>query len=44
MAGEASRFKPVKEDVSARWEQIKDMVPVRLIDANPEAPRRQKEE
>ncbi|MFA5412323.1 MAG: hypothetical protein WC350_03185 [Candidatus Micrarchaeia archaeon] len=43
MAKEA-RMKPAREDVAARWEQIKDLVPVRLIDANPEAPRRQKEE
>jgi hypothetical protein len=44
MAGEASRQRAAKEDVSSRWEQIKDLVPVRLLDANPEAPRRQKEE
>jgi hypothetical protein len=44
MAGEGSRQRAAKEDVAAKWEQIKDLVPVRLLDANPEAPRRQKEE
>lgn len=44
MAGEASKSRAAKEDVAAKWEQIKDLVPARLIDENPVAPRRQKEE
>lgn len=40
----AEGMKSVRGNVAERWEQIKDAVPVRLLDANPEAPRRHKEE
>ncbi|MDD2655268.1 MAG: hypothetical protein PHQ80_01205 [Candidatus ainarchaeum sp.] len=36
----AEGMKSVRVNVAEKWEQVKDAVPVRLLDANPKAERR----